>query len=125
MGRHPSHLSLEERRKLDKWLAANTSVAEIADRMGRAASMLYRDIRRNSLSDTELNAHPAPQLHSMSFSLLVTPCPASRDSNRRTRLLISAARCALISVPTRAGSRASSPSTMFSCWRRTRSRARR
>lgn len=54
MGRHYSHLSLEERRKLDTWRAAKMSVAEMADRLGRDASTLYRDIRRNTYSDTEL-----------------------------------------------------------------------
>lgn len=54
MGRHYSHLRLEERRKIEKWRAAKMSMAEIADRMGRDASTLYRDIRRNAYSDTEL-----------------------------------------------------------------------
>ncbi len=54
MGSHYSHLSLEERRKIAKWLTANMPIAEIADRLGRDASTIYRDIKRNRYTDREL-----------------------------------------------------------------------
>ena len=54
MGRCYPHLSLEERRKIAKWLEAKMSVAEMADRLGRDASTIYRDIKRNRYTDPEL-----------------------------------------------------------------------
>jgi IS30 family transposase len=54
MGSHYCHLKLEERRKLSKWLEAKMPIAEIADRLGRDASTIYRDIKRNRYTDTEL-----------------------------------------------------------------------
>ena len=58
MGRCYPHLNLEERRKLAKWLEAKIPVKEIADNLQRAPSTIYREIRRNTFSDTEL-----PQLN--------------------------------------------------------------
>ena len=58
MGRCYPHLNLEERRKLAKWLDAKIPVKEIADNLQRAPSTIYREIRRNYYSDTEL-----PQLN--------------------------------------------------------------
>ncbi|MEI4264010.1 IS30 family transposase [Roseovarius sp. D0-M9] len=54
MGRHYSHLSLDERRKIAKWRDANMPISEIADRLGRDASTVYRDLRRNHYGDKEL-----------------------------------------------------------------------
>ncbi len=51
MGRHYSHLSLEVRRKIAKWLEAKMPVAEMADRLGRDVSTIYRDIKRNRYTD--------------------------------------------------------------------------
>jgi len=45
MGRCYPHLSLEERRKLAKWREAKMPVPEIADRLGRAPSIIYRKQR--------------------------------------------------------------------------------
>ena len=58
MGTHYCHLKLDERRKLAKWLEAKIPVKEIADNLQRAPSTIYREIRRNTYSDTEL-----PQLN--------------------------------------------------------------
>ncbi|MEM8654699.1 MAG: helix-turn-helix domain-containing protein [Pseudomonadota bacterium] len=44
MGRCYPHLSLEERRKIDKWREAKMPVSEIADRLGRTPSTIYRYI---------------------------------------------------------------------------------
>ena len=53
MGSCYPHLSLDERRKIAKWLEAKMPIAEIADRLGRDASTIYRDIKRNQYTDTE------------------------------------------------------------------------
>ena len=37
MGRHYSHLSLDERRRIAKWLEAKMPIAEMADRFYRDA----------------------------------------------------------------------------------------
>mgnify|MGYP003142962050 FL=1 len=47
MGTHYCHLKLDERRKLAKWLEAKMPISEIADRLGRDPSTIYRDIKRN------------------------------------------------------------------------------
>ena len=54
MGSHYCHLKLEERRKLAKWLEAKMPISEIADRLGRDPSTIYRDIKRNRYTDEEL-----------------------------------------------------------------------
>jgi IS30 family transposase len=54
MGRTYSHLSLEERRRIAKWRDAKMPIAEIADRLGRDASTVYRDLRPNHYDDKEL-----------------------------------------------------------------------
>ena len=54
MGNHYCHLKLDERRKLAKWLEAKMPVSEIADRLGRDPSTIYRDIKRNRYTDEEL-----------------------------------------------------------------------
>lgn len=54
MGRSYPHLNLDERRKLAKWLEAKIPAKEIADNLQRAPSTIYREIRRNTYSDTKL-----------------------------------------------------------------------
>lgn len=54
MGSHYSHLSLDERRKIAKWREARMPISEIADRLGRDGSTVYRDLRRNYYDDKEL-----------------------------------------------------------------------
>ena len=54
MGRCYPHLNLEERRKLANWLDAKIPIKEIADNLQRAPSTIYREIRRNTYSDTEI-----------------------------------------------------------------------
>ena len=54
MGTHYCHLKLDERRKLAKWLEAKMPISEIADRLGRDPSTIYRDIKRNRYTDGEL-----------------------------------------------------------------------
>jgi IS30 family transposase len=54
MGTHYRHLKLDERRKLAKWLEAKMPISEMADRLGRDPSTIYRDIKRNRFTDDEL-----------------------------------------------------------------------
>lgn len=56
------HLSLDERRKIANWRYAKTPVSEIADRLGRDPSTIYREIKRNSVrfdDQPELNGYHA------------------------------------------------------------------
>lgn len=54
MGRRYLHLNLEERRKIAQWLEARMPVPEIADRLSRAPSSIYREIKRNFYDDEEI-----------------------------------------------------------------------
>lgn len=54
MGSHDCHLKLDERRKIAKWLEAKMPIGEIADRLGRDATSIYRDIKRNRYTDKEI-----------------------------------------------------------------------
>ena len=54
MGLRYPHLSLEERRNIAKWREGKMPVAEIADRLCRAASTIYRELKRNWYQDAEL-----------------------------------------------------------------------
>lgn len=58
MGSQYPHLSLEDRRRIAKWRGAKIPVPEIADRLGRAPSTIYRELKRNYYRDDEL-----PQLN--------------------------------------------------------------
>jgi hypothetical protein len=48
------HLSFEERRKIAKWREGKMPVPEIADRLSRALSTIYRELKRNTYRDAEL-----------------------------------------------------------------------
>ncbi len=54
MGFRYPHLSLEERRKIAQWLNAKMPIPEMADRLGRAPSTIYRELKRNYYDDEEL-----------------------------------------------------------------------
>jgi len=54
MGSCYPHLTFEERRKIAKWRDAKMPVPEIADRLGRAPSTIYRELRRNLFEDKEM-----------------------------------------------------------------------
>jgi len=54
MGREYSHLGQDERLKLAAWRDAKMPVAEIALRLGRSPSTLYRELRRNWFVDDEI-----------------------------------------------------------------------
>ena len=56
MGRCYPHMSLEERREIAKCREAKMPVPEIADRLGRAPSTIYRELKRNFFDDKALPA---------------------------------------------------------------------
>lgn len=49
MGRFYRHLSFDERRKIHLWREEKLSIEEIAHRLGRHKSTLYRELRRNTI----------------------------------------------------------------------------
>ncbi len=54
MGQVYSQLTLEERRKIERWRHARVSVDEIAKTLNRHRSTIFRELRRNHFSDQEL-----------------------------------------------------------------------
>lgn len=54
MPRTYEHLSLDERRKLDRWFAGEIRVTVIAQRLRRARSTIYRELKRNHFSDQSM-----------------------------------------------------------------------
>lgn len=46
-----SQMSIEERREIERWRAAKVSVDEIAEKLGRHRSTIFRELRRNSFDD--------------------------------------------------------------------------
>lgn len=54
MKRTYSQISLDERRKIERWRHARISVDVIAEKLGRHRSTIFRELRRNLFSDIEL-----------------------------------------------------------------------
>ena len=54
MARSYEHLTLDERRKLDRWRDAEVSISEIAQKLGRARSTVYRELKRNHFSEPSM-----------------------------------------------------------------------
>ncbi len=50
-----SHLSLSERRKIERWRQAKLSPDEMARRLGRHRSTIVRELRRNHFHDGEIS----------------------------------------------------------------------
>lgn len=49
-----NHLSYPERRKIERWRHARMSATEIARRLGRHRSTVFRELRRNHYHDAEI-----------------------------------------------------------------------
>ena len=49
-----SHLSLSERRKIERWRQMKLSPDEMARRLGRHRSTIFRELRRNHFHDSEI-----------------------------------------------------------------------
>lgn len=80
MGGPYCHLKLDERRKLAKWLEAKMPVPEIADRLGRDPSTIYRDIKRNRYADKEI-----PELNGYHAIVAQDKYEAPRDPSQDDR----------------------------------------
>lgn len=86
MASHYQHLSFEERRKIAKWREGKMPVPEIADRLSRPPSTIYRELNRNTYLDTELPQYSGD----CSGQVRVPPCgspkaggpPGGEGSNR-------------------------------------------
>lgn len=55
-----SHLSLSERRKIERWRRMKLSPDEMAQRLGRHRSTIFRELSRNHFHDSEV---PRLQTH--------------------------------------------------------------
>jgi transposase, IS30 family len=49
-----SHIDMDERRKIERWHAAKISVDEIANKLGRHRSTIFRELKRNQFDDVEM-----------------------------------------------------------------------
>lgn len=49
-----SHIDMDERRKIERWHAAKISVDEIANKLGRHRSTIFRELKRNRFDDAEM-----------------------------------------------------------------------
>ncbi|MET3614381.1 IS30 family transposase, partial [Rhizobium aquaticum] len=49
-----SHLTLADRRQIERWRLMKMSATEIAERLGRHRSTVFRELRRNRHNDVEI-----------------------------------------------------------------------
>ena len=49
-----SQITLDERRKIERWHAAKISVDIIAEKLGRHRSTIFRELKRNRFDDPEM-----------------------------------------------------------------------
>ncbi|MET3615693.1 IS30 family transposase, partial [Rhizobium aquaticum] len=49
-----SHLTLADRRQIERWRLMKMSATEIAERLGRHRSTVFRELRRNRHHDVEI-----------------------------------------------------------------------
>lgn len=54
MGSKYSHLTLEERRKIERWRQAKVSPCRMAKILGRHRSTIFRELKRNHFQDEQL-----------------------------------------------------------------------
>lgn len=76
-----SHISLPERRKIERWRVAGMSATEIAERLGRHRSTIFRELRRNRFHDAEI-----PEFNG--YYALVASDIAGRRRSRRRKLVL-------------------------------------
>lgn len=84
------HLDLEERRKNARWREAKVSATEIAHRLGRHRSTIFRELSRNRFVDAEL------QHLSGYYAMNAHEIAARRRANLRKLVRHSALRVAVI-----------------------------
>ena len=54
MGLKDRHLTLDERRKIERWRQANVSPCRMAKILGRHRSTIFRELKRNHFEDQQL-----------------------------------------------------------------------
>lgn len=54
LSRSYSQIGLEERRKIERWRAAGLSIDVIAEKLGRHRSTIFRELKRNTFTDSEM-----------------------------------------------------------------------
>lgn len=85
-----TELNLRERRVIEDMLDAKMSVREIAAEIGRHCSTMYRDIKRNGYTDTEL-----PELNGY-YGLVAQRSATQRRALRRKLVRLDGLRKAVI-----------------------------
>lgn len=50
-----SHLTFADRRQIERWWLMKMSATEIAERLGRHRSTVFRELRRNRHNDVEIH----------------------------------------------------------------------
>ncbi|MBB3712005.1 IS30 family transposase [Limimaricola variabilis] len=90
MGRVYAQLTLEERRKIERWRHARVSVNEMARVLRRHRSTIFRELKRNRFEDNEL-----PHLSGY-YGMLAQKRAAERRHRRRKLIRMTALREAVI-----------------------------
>ena len=54
MERTYSQIDMDERRKIARWRTAGISVDVIAEKLGRHRSTIFRELRRNAFTDSQM-----------------------------------------------------------------------
>ncbi len=54
MKRTYSQIGMDERRKIARWRTAGISVDVIAEKLGRHRSTIFRELRRNAFTDSQM-----------------------------------------------------------------------
>lgn len=72
-----SHLSLSERRKIERWRQMKLSPHEMARRRGRRRSTIFRELRRNHLRDSDI-----PKLSGY-WCVVAQSCADGRQTRQR------------------------------------------
>ncbi|TDQ29679.1 helix-turn-helix protein [Phyllobacterium brassicacearum] len=75
-----SQITLDERRKIERWHAAKISVDVIAEKLGWHRSTIFRELKRNRFED--------PEMRELSGYYGVTADARSKDRRRNLRKLI-------------------------------------
>ncbi|MEJ6396004.1 helix-turn-helix domain-containing protein [Gymnodinialimonas sp. 2305UL16-5] len=86
-----TELDLRERRVIEVLLHMKTPIAKIAAEIGRHRSSIYREIKRNGFTDTEI-----PELNGY-YSTLAQKAASGRRQRRRKLVRLDAATIALFS----------------------------
>jgi IS30 family transposase len=75
-----SQITLDERRKIERWHAAKVSADVIAEKLGRHRSTIFRELKRNRFED--------PEMRELSGYYGLTADARSKDRRRNLRKLV-------------------------------------